>query len=796
MAQNVVEVIVKVRDAASGKLRGVEHGLKRTRKAVQQTGADFTKFNRIMFSTTAFIGIFERAFARMSMAVQEGANLDRLENSFERVLGPTGSFFRMLKGSTDSAVDRFAAMESAIKMRTTGVSSNMSEIAQSMAMATNAAKLMGKDSATGIKQFTDFVMSANVASLEQLGLIRRSDASYQMFNATLTKVGGHYGGVIAQQARLRLGMRLLRERTRDLMFGNRDLADVLLDITQSMRFAQASAGRFLGTALKPLLEKVIDLADAFTDTLDNIRKNDKDLMFLAKSVIYVTGTITALTAAIGVLRLTTLALGSVGVGIPMLTGAVAALAAGFMFITSSVDGFTEKLKVFAGFFRGTFQLVHSFLSDPENFAKGIGKMDESIAEMLRKNGLLNLALNVARVSSVIITFVRDVGRQLIDWAKTAYDFIDRLVVKFRDLMGFDGEPWSRKWIEGLNGIRGVAVKVAAAFVGFKVLQPLLRRLPIIGRLFGGGGPGGGRGDSPTNPMWVANVGAGLAGAAGGLFKRIPGVGKLTSALQNFILKIPFLANIFTHPGGILKGLGASLMGAIKGGGRLLVTALSTGGSLIVKGLMAAWPVLLNMLPVALAGAAGVAIGTVIEPYVTNLLDNYTQGKTSEGFEGNILERGFFKLDKFFGGDTSKMFIENQKKMQQMENMTEQERNAYWREKRRQLQLPNDKTDMLDPTSTASTPGTTAQASPTPPETAAERENQLADMIMNLEGGMQKQIRQAFFEAMAANSAGGKEITREEWVDIMAMGMDKSQNLNKMANKPEVTAPNVGRSSRD
>lgn len=699
MSQNVVEIIVKVRDAASGKLKPVADGLDRTGKAAKKAGADFTKFNRIMFSTTAFIGMFERALSRVISVVNEGANLDRLESSFEKTLGPSGIFFSAMKSSTDSAIDKMTAMESAIKIKSTGASNSLQEIAQSMAMATNAAKLMGKDSATGIKNFTDFVMGANVASLENLGLIRRTDASYQVFQATLHKAGGMFGGIIAQEARLRLGMKLLRDRTREVMFGNRDLADVLLDVSQNFKFMRVSVGRFIGTALKPLLEKVVDLVDSFTQTLDNIRKNEKNLMFLAKAMIIGTGAASALAVAFGTLRLATLALGSIGIGIPMLTGVIAALAGIFLTVTSGVEGFTQKLKVFAAFFKGTFQLVHSFLTDPEKFAKGIGEMDASIADLLRKNGLLTLAINIARVSSVVITFVRDTGKQLIDWAQTAFNFIEKLTAAIKKLFGLDNGPWSRSWVEGLEGIRGVAVKIAAAFVGFKLLQPILSRLPGVGGIFGGGGGGfGGKGQTPANPLWVAMAG-GIGGALGG--------------------------------GGMMSSLG--------------------------KG-----------LGVAAAGAAGYALGTVVEPYVDNILDKMTTGTTDEGFTGNILERSFFKLDKLFGGETSRMFIENQKKLKALDEQG------------------------FGPGESSTT---TSTVNPMPSESSLERENSLATMIMGLEGTMQNQIKDAFLSALTEQSRGGTEITKEEWIEIMSMGMDRSSNINKLANKKELGFSGPGRSSR-
>lgn len=53
-----------------------------------------------------------------------------------------------------------------------------------------------------------------------------------------------------------------------------------------------------------------------------------------------------------------------------------------------------------------------------------------------------------------------------------------------------------------------------------------------------------------------------------------------------------------------------------------------------------------------AGALGYEVGANV---VNPLLDNYTQGKTDEGFEGNAIERMFFKMNKAFDGNATKNF---------------------------------------------------------------------------------------------------------------------------------------------
>jgi cytochrome c556 len=93
---------------------------------------------------------------------------------------------------------------------------------------------------------------------------------------------------------------------------------------------------------------------------------------------------------------------------------------------------------------------------------------------------------------------------------------------------------------------------------------------------------------------------------------------------------------------------STIIDLIKGKGGTAGTA-AAGGLLakyggMLKGLA---PMAGNAGLVGLAGAAGYGIGH----YAVNpLLDKFTQGKTSEGFEGNIIEQVFFKLDQLLGGE--------------------------------------------------------------------------------------------------------------------------------------------------
>ncbi len=109
------------------------------------------------------------------------------------------------------------------------------------------------------------------------------------------------------------------------------------------------------------------------------------------------------------------------------------------------------------------------------------------------------------------------------------------------------------------------------------------------------------------------LGKALGGGVGGLLK-----GGAATALTGQEVQPVYVVNA-SEIGGGLGGAGGGAAGLAKGAAGVLV-----------------------------AGAAGYAVGTA----ANSLIESHTQGTTSEGFEGNAVERMFFKLDKALDGKLS------------------------------------------------------------------------------------------------------------------------------------------------
>lgn len=801
MARSNIDIAVNVHDAASGKLRGASKEVDNFGRSVKKASVDVTQFNRVMFSTTAYIGLFTSGFQKFATFLNEGANLDRLSNQFERVIGPRGEFFQSIKGFTTTAIDRFEAMRAGIELKSLGIIRNTGQIAEVIARAGTAAKLAGKDSGLGVQAFTKFLTSGNVQNLEFLNLIAKTNPALQAQMAILQKAGGIMGGVISTQARLALGYRLLREATRGAMKGQRDLADIMLDLRQSFAFMRSTVGRFLGAALAPLLEKVVDLVDKFTDFLDNVRKNEKNILFLTKSIIVATAAVAGLAAAFGTLRLATIALSSLGVGLPALLGVVTTLSLAFLGVTHSVDGFMEKLKLFAAFFRGTFQLVHSFLSDPENFAKGIGKMDESIAKLLDKHGILGLATNLARVSAIIIRFVDDAGTKMINWFKKIDEIVGKFVGTLFKLLGMDSGPWSRNWIESGNRIRDALTTAAAAILPLMAAFRLLKFgggliggiTGMAGRLFGGGGSGGPKGTA-TDPIFTVDMKSGMLGLGKGAKQTGENILAMFGFLGADLFKVRWLEIL-----SVLKNAGSFLRVGISGISNLIGTIARVWAPLVVIG-AAVYGAFKGIFETSeewkkffsgIFNLAKAVVGKVIDVILSFEPLKQIVDLVAEGFGMladaivsllKMIAEGWEKIAGWIGIGAGKLGETFQGWADQLAG----------KKKEQPKKVAGTQIPALETASTLEAVGQTGQqtstVNPAMPEAEEEKQQKIVDFLSSVDAKNQAAAKDAFFQAISKSGAGGASITPEEWVSIFAAGMDRSQNIKKVADKQEKSAP--------
>lgn len=737
MARSTLEVIVKVKDAASKPLDDAEKKLRRTGKAARDVGADFTQFNKTMFATTAFVNLFSRAFDKIFQSIDVGSGLSRLEDQFDRVVGPRGTFLKAISGLTDNSIDRMEALKQGISLRSLGIVKNMNQLADVTAKAGTAAKLAGMDSAEGIRAYSEFLKTGSVSNLQFLNLIAESNPQLKIQMAMLQKVGGVMGGVISQQARLALGQKLLNAATENQLKGQRDLRDVVLDVKQAVTFLSGEIGEFLGKAFIPLLEKVKDAADDFKGLLERIGKNSKGLLTLTKNIVLVTGSLTALIATIGTLRLAIKALGFLGIGgIPFLALSLIGLATAFTDVQGSIGKFLDKIKAFGAVLLGVGQLVSSFILDSENFAKGVGKMDKNLYKFLQERGLLKLTELIAKLSSVIILFVRDVGNQLLTWIDGAAKAVEKLTGFFNKLFGMDkSSPWARGLIENGNLVRDTIVKLTATVVAlygaFKLLslgKGLLSKIPGLGGLFGGGGIGGGPRGTKTDPLYVTPTVGGLGGAAGAL-------GDLGGIFGGGAGKGGRVPGKLGKLGGLLGKVGgkAGLIGVALSAAGLMSTLMDENATTADKVGAGA-----GVAGSALGGwggaALGAAIGTAILPGLGTAI-----GGALGGLGGSIGLGAIF------------------------ENLGKKITEAV-------------QTGTGDKRSTV--------AIPAMPEAEEAKIGMIGAQLEELQGDKRKQFQAAVEGALSTNSAGGATITPEEWMRIFVLALDSSENLSRLVKKAE------------
>lgn len=744
MARRNLEVIVTVRDAATAPLKQVEGQLKNTGKAANTASADFTKFNRTLFATTAFVGTFIKAFSSMNEALNQGAELDRLQTQYERVLGPKGNLLKSIRGMTSTSIDEMEAMRDGLKLANLGIAQNSDQVAEIMAKSATAAKLAGLDASEGMKKISDFMASGSVSNLEFLGLLSRTNPALQAQMAILNKAGGVMGTVISTQQKLAIGMGLLNAAVKGNLKGGRDLVDIMFDFRQSIDQTRREIGRFLGVALGPLIEKFSTFMYGVRDSIEYYRKHEKNLVFLAKAMILTTGAVLGLAGALGTLNLMVKLLGFAGIGLPGLIITLFAVTTAFLGVTHSADSLIERLKLFGAFIHGIYQLIESL--DPET---GFSKMDKSIQVMLQRAGLLTLAQNIARVGSVIKTVVMDAihaFQSLSHWLDKTFGGISHTIIKALDKFK---EPWSNFWVrDSISPIQKFMRTALVLFGGFFAILAgkklfgmfgsMLSKIPVIGKLFGGGGKNGGPAGTANDPIYTRSADGAAAGIGknllGGIFNKIPDfmskpLGRVSAWIASRLVGFSMM---FDRMKNVLLGGLSRLMGIIG-------------------------PMVGPAVAVAAAAGIGVALGLL----TNKLLDKYTQGETDEGFKGNILERGFYKL---FATDEQKA---NERKAKAM--------------------------GLGSATGGAEQ---TSVAVPSVPGNQSDMIDSLGETMKGLDGDKRSKFQQSVEQALASNSPGGAAITPDEYTSAMVQALDNSENLSILANKakqnPAIQAPSSRR----
>lgn len=820
MAIRNLEVVITVTDKASKDLDKVSQKVRQTGDSAKKAGVDFTGFNRTLFATTAFVGTFLKAFQGLNRSFQEGADLDRLSNQFERVFGSgsTNSLTGMIRNFTDTYVDEMAFMKEATALRSMGIVKSLDEVVQMGAMASVAAKAAGKTSEEGMKEYFAFLKDGEVSHLQNLNLIHKTNTGLMAQNAVLGKFGGLFNQLISTQAKKALGDRLLYQATKDLMKGHADLADTLGFVGQQWRFVKGETGRFLLTAMQPLIEKFGMFLNTMRLTIATMKDN-KNYLFLAKSFILVTG-------ALGTLRLATIALSSLGFGLPRLIFLVATLGTAFLGITSKADKMSEKLKVFGAFIRGVWQLITSL-----DTKTGISQIDEDIKKLLEENGIMTFAQNVARVGSVIKRVVQDMVEAFRWFSKRTDDMFGGIGRKFIDMVSKFKEPWKNFWVSDAatpmqKFVRNFAViggtlgTILTTMLGKALLGKvggLLSKIPGLGFL--GGGRGGGPKGSASDPIYTRAVDS-VAGGIGSMLSAG------ASGLWN-LLKVPLapLIGLFTKLGTVIEyttsfglqglryALADSLLPILKVASeaftRVILPVMVFGSAL--------WGALQGIMETAGEWGKffqgifdlGKAIGSVILKFMESIpFLKYIKDTLV------AVAKGLYNVGKFLLIDgpmtIMKLIAEGWKQIfgwlgigagKLGESMSALAKNISPDSLSMVPEGPMDGTKVAVEDAMSSAGGTGQKTNISVPEDNKSPEDTLDSLGQQLKGlsdSQRKTSQKAIEDAMRSDSAGGSAITAEEMQDIMkGMSVKQVDLLGEIAdNTRPIKSKGVATSRRD
>jgi hypothetical protein len=744
MSKHTLHIVLSARDQATRPLREVQRAINDTGKAVRKTNADIIQFNRVMFSTSAFIWLFQKKTQALFETLQEGANLDRLETQFEAVLGPKGNLFAAISALTSASIDKFEAMRAGIALKTLGVANTTEDLAEIITGAGVAAKRAGLNSGEGIKKVTEALKDGNLSHLEFLNLIRTNDAGLKAQLSILGKYTGVLGQAVTAQQKHALILSIIRSVARSAKNETRDLQDVLADLGQGFKFASAEGGRFLGTALSPVIDKVTEVVQVMTDLAVKMR-GSKELLFLAKSFMVVTSAAALFFGTLYTGKMALMAMSSLGVGFPLLTAAIIGTVMAFKAMTDKTAGVFNKFKLFGAVVKGIYELVSNF-----DEKSGISKISSDIEKLLSEQGLMGFVKNAARGIIAVKTYLSEMGNLIKDIFLDADNAISKTIRKIIDFIGATDKPWARKWIDSTKPAYQMLVKFGLAALGiagaFKVLKGLggiggaLSKLPLIGRFFGNSGKPDG---SQSRPFYTKSLDA-ISSKIGGFISTQKD--ETFEAFKN-------LANLF--------GITAFIEGLKNAGKAALLFAAR----------------------IAVSAVAGAAIGALLAELI-------------------LLAAGVENVRKAFDATVGKMLgmapTAEANKAQERAKLNTPEAMGIYDQYRKQgiflsgqeiLDRINSKTGVAQSPGTLGIERTTKgldaatgrnlTSIPAMPDTEKQKMSLITEDLQYVDESKRDLMMEALQEAQKGTSAGAESITQEEWVSIFRIALNTSQ-LNEHA----------------
>lgn len=563
MSKHTLHITISAKDIATKPLKAVQQTVNDTGRAVKRANADIIQFNRVMFSTSAFVWLFQKKVQGLFEVLQEGSHLDRLETQFENVLGPKSGLFEAISSLTSASIDKFEAMRSGIALRTLGIANNVDDIAEIITGAGVAAKRAGMDSGEGIKKVTEALKDGNLSHLEFLNLIRTNDAGLKAQLSILGKYSGVLGTAVTAQQKHALILSIVRSVARSAENETRDLQDVLADLGQGFKFATAEGGRFLGTALAPVIDKVTKVVQVFTDLSVKMRQS-KEFLFLAKSIGVATSALAAFFGTIYTGKMLVMGMMSLGIGPKSLFFTLASMATGFRLLTDGANGAFDRLKLFGGIVKGVSELVENF-----NEASGTSEITSSLEKLLSGAGVFGFVKIIARMVITTKTYLTELGTVLKDVFQWVDNSIGNITLKFFKLFGFMNKPWAREFIDSTKPLYKMVVKLGAGLAGLILVAKALKfiglggifaKIPLIGRFFGSGSKPDG---SQSRPFYtksldrISNYVSKETGEMGILIGKISKLFGLTEFIEN-MKKAAMAALMFSGAAIGAAGSGAAL----------------------------------------------------------------------------------------------------------------------------------------------------------------------------------------------------------------------------------------------
>lgn len=242
--------------------------MQRVAKTSKQASTGVQSFTKTLGRSLSILYLYNRAWATFGSQFEEGLQLERASDQFERNVGSVTKMLPELRTATRGVVSDFDLLRVAGRAVQQGIKST--NLPQTFKLATVAAQKLNMSATDAISTITQALTRQDEGALNSLGIITNVNQAYKTQSALIAKNGGVMSQAMSIQLRQSLIMKELQNRFGGANQAQADGLQVLERFRASWKNFRAEIGQTIGHAILPLTRALTTVLDITTGLLNRM----------------------------------------------------------------------------------------------------------------------------------------------------------------------------------------------------------------------------------------------------------------------------------------------------------------------------------------------------------------------------------------------------------------------------------------------------------------------------------------------------------------------------------------------